>query len=445
LGKQAPAVRARTVRGVKITTYTPSAKKRGFSLATVGNALLFGDEALVARMIVENGAAKAPKLASEPAYTGAIARAPSSRQLFAFLNGGPFVKAFNSGLREGMSGPAGAAKTSDPSADAFARFLGIDAIRAGSLAATFESETLAVQAALEIDRSKPGLVTVLSDPPGIGVRSAEFMPAKTDMATIASLDLVRLYDLVVATATPEATKSLGMTAADGVKSVEAEIGMKLRDELLASFGNEFALGISIEERDVVKAQDPPAKTTDYDYVGLFEVRDTETLNRAITKLFAPKAPPPGGEQNGQEGMSEAEAPVAAPQVENYQGVPLFGSDSFKYGFLDGFAILGDRATTLGVVDARRAGAGLATDPAYGAAAGTIPENTIFATYLSSQFFEWAAKSAATAAGGKETEIPFPNGLFVSVQKDASGVFSGFRVPIPNLRLLLEKERKKRIS
>ena len=132
-------------------------------------------------------------------------------------------------------------------------------------------------------------------------------------------------------------------------------------------------------------------------------------------------------------------------MESHEGFPIYGTGSFRQSLLGDFFVFGTREGIVGAIDAKTKQAALATDASYAAAVGTVPDGTIWATYASPRFFAWAAKSASTAAGGRAPEIAFPNGLFLSVQKDASGIESGFRIPIPNLKMLLEKERAKTIS
>ena len=40
---------------------------------------------------------------------------------------------------------------------------------------------------------------------------------------------------------------------------------------------------------------------------------------------------------------------------------------------------------------------------------------------------------------------FPSGFFYAIQKDAGGVYAHFQVPLPNLRLLFERERETEIG
>jgi hypothetical protein len=445
--KTAARPRTQTVRGVKVTTTTTTAGKP-MSHAVAGATLLFGDAAALTRIIGENGRPSLRPLAAEPGFVTAVQRAHASRQFFAYLNGKPFVKAFHEGLEGGSKSmtPAG---SKGAEIAAFKRFIGLDALLAGSLSASLEGDTLDVRGAIELDRGIGGLVTVLSDPPAITLRSNELFPAGTDVATAFSIDLVRIYDLVVATLTPEVTKSMGFSLPEAIEAAEGAIGMKLRDDLLASIGNELAFGMRLVEKPaIVAVQDaaPAAPTPDVEWITAMEVRNPEVLARAvanITKLF--NSPPQPAGEGGEGSVMEDAGTVQGVPMESHEGFPIYGTGSFRQSLLGDFFVFGTREGIVGAIDAKTKQAALATDASYAAAVGTVPDGTIWATYASPRFFAWAAKSASTAAGGRAPEIAFPNGLFLSVQKDASGIESGFRIPIPNLKMLLEKERAKTIS
>lgn len=428
----------KVVRGMSIRTFTG---KNGMPMAVTisGATVLAGDPALVTSVVTNHGKPTFKSLASEPAFVGALNRAPASRQFFGFLNGRPLVSAFNEGLAQGFKTPDGKTKTAELAA--VKRFLGVEAITGGSIAAQLEGEVLAVQAALELDRTKGGLVTVLTDPPPISLRAMELFPADTDIATVFSLDLVRLYDLVLEAFTPQLSKQLGVSMPELVAGVEAQLGMKLRDDFLAAFGNEFAVGVRIKEAAAnVDIQDPPAvKPPEVDYVVAVEMRNPEALMGAFMALLSA----PAGSAAPIEGNVMEEA---TQEPESHKGVPLLGKGDFRFMTVGSFAVLGNKAGLVSVVDARDANATLSTDPSYQSVSGGIAERTIKGTYLSPRLFEWAAKTASTAAGANAEAIPtFPDGVFISVQKDVSGIYSGFRFPVPNLKALLEKERRKSVS
>lgn len=413
------------VRGVRVATYNAARPKDAFSMGTVGNELVFGTPSGVADVLGVAADASAKRLADVPGYASASARVPVGRQLFAYLNGGPMVRAFNEGFDSGMRevGANGKPGRIKPAAAAIKRFLGVDAISGGSVSALAESGNLAIQAALELDFAKPGIITTLADPPPLSMRAAALLPANTDLMVATSLDLVRIYDLVLGALTPDVAKELGIPPAPAaLAEFEAKTGLKFRDEFLPAIGSEFVFGMVVDRPSglarVAQEANPPAPTPRP--VLFVEVRDPITLGVAVSKLAA--------EVGG------------APEMTTHREAPIWTAGNVAWTILEGFAVIGEPRDVRACIDATVTGDVLARTAYYEATVGTAPNNAITAVYASPEFFEWVSKSAGMPKDMPDVGRAFPSGVFYAVQKDTGGVYTNFQIALPNLRLLLEKEK-----
>jgi hypothetical protein len=419
-----------TVRGVRVATYAGAKPADAFAYGVTGNDVVFGNPTGVAALLASAGNAPARSLADVPGFASASGRVPPGRQAFVYLNGAPMVRAFHEGIDSELrlTAPDGKPGRVKPEAAALKRFIGADAIGGGSLSALAESGNLTIQAAIEIDTSKPGLVSVLADPPTLSMRAASLVPADTDLFVSTSVDLVRLYDLLISVVTPDVARGLGIPAPPALLAdFEANTGLKFRDEFLAAIGTEFALAAVVERTGglarVAQESAPPPRTPDV--VVLVETRDPATLGAAIAKV--------------------AGAQGAAPQATTHRETPLWTIGTIGWTVLDGFAVIGEVDDVRACIDAAKSGDSLARAPGYEAVVGTPPNNAISAVYASPRFFEWTAKTAGVTKEAPDAAKAFPSGVFYAIQKDAGGVYANFQVALPNLRMLFEPKRDTEIG
>jgi hypothetical protein len=416
----------KTIRGVRIATYSAARPKDSFSLGTVGNELVFGTPSGVADVLAIAADPAAKRLADVPGYASASNRVPSGRQLFAYLNGGPMVRAFNEGIDSEMrlAGANGKPGRVKPEAAALKRFLGVDAISGGSVSALAESGNLTIHAALELDFAKPGLVTTLADPPPLSMRAAALLPSNTDLMVATSVDLVRIYDLVLSALTPEVANGLGIPAPPAaLAEFEAKTGLKFRDEFLTAIGSEFVFGMVVDRPSGIArvSQEATPSAPKPRPVLFVEVRDPVTLGVAVAKLAG---------DNG-----------AAPEMSTHRETPIWTAGTVAWTILEGFAVIGEPRDVRACIDAAVTGDVLARTASYEATVGTAPNNAITAVYASPEFFEWLAKSNSVPADVPDVGRAFPSGVFYAVQKDSGGVYTHFQIGLPNLRLLFEKEKE----
>ena len=420
---------SKTVRGVRVTTIPATNPKNAFSYGLVGSTFVFGTPSAVVDVLNVSATHADKRLADVPGFVSAANRAPAGRQVFAFLNGGPMVRAVNASIDSSFSGGTAARRAEQrAAAEALKSFVGIDAIAGGSLSGLVSGNAVSIQGSIELDRSRGGIVSLLSDAPPITMRSVSLLPADTDFVSASSVDAIAIYDLALRVITPPVAKAMGMSPPpESIAMAEAAIGMRLRDDFLAAFGNEVAFAYwesrpaavaKIRDDDTMEESQPSANH----FVALLEIRNPEAVDAALTKLFASE----GGAENAHD---------------SYRDAPLTVFGSFAYAYLDGFGIFGDRADVQSVVDAVRENRTLGTTADYASAVGTVPDNVLMGSYMSPHFFEMAAKEIDKTTGVPRTVEPVRDGLFFAVQKDASGVFGTVRIPIPNLKTLLEKDKR----
>ncbi len=423
---------AATVRGAKVSTWGTG--RGAFAMTQVGDDFAFGDPNGVTAILDTASVAPTGRLADLPAFKGANERVPGRRQFFAFLNGAPIAQAFNAGIDESYarSGPAPAkgAKAppaAPPEAAALKRFIGMEALVGGSITALAEGGQVTLQAAIELNRTRNGLVTVLSDPPVIEGRSAALMPTATDGALVGSIDLVRIYDLVLQTMTPELSKKLGMPPPpEVIREFETRYDMRLRDDFLAAFGNEIAIGVMLEPStaSMARVQDsgaPPAQKTPgvEDAFVLMELRNPAAIRQFVERSFEPA--------DGQ----------AATPPSIFRDVEIWGSGSFCFAIVGNFAVGGARKTIEDIIVSYQTEQGLLQNSDYLRALGGMPNNAIGVLYVSPDFIDMAGRQ-----GGLNQSKPlYPQGLLWTLQKDGSGIYTNFQAPLPDMKSLFDTGNK----
>lgn len=419
--KRKPVVQR--VGAVRMTTLVDPVPKNSIAYALVDANLVFGTPSGVKMMLTTRKTAPAKRLVDVPGFTSASARVPGKRQIFAYLNGAPMIRAFNEGVDTSLKGSKpGARQAESAEAAALKAFLGLDAFIGASFSALADGGNLTMQIATELDRSRGGLVSVLSDVPPIEVRAAAILPAETDLLVANSVDAIAIHDLVLRVLTPPVAKALGAPSPpEAIAMAEGMLGMKLRDEFLAAFGNEVVAGVWLDRGEPLARVSDGGPTDSIKGVALFELRNPATIEAAIAKLFAGEAGTP-------------------PEKEVYRDVEMMKLGPMSYAVVNGFGVVGERSEVVRVIDAVATGNTLASNQTYASAVGSVPNNVIMGVYVSPQFFDYTAKSIDSKRATPSSGSLVANGLFLSIQKDASGVYGTFEIPLPNLRLLIEGER-----
>lgn len=414
-----------TIAGVKVLVDPKDTKGNQFALASAGMTTLFGSLGAVRSILTGAGNAASPKLAADPAFQSAVRRFGDRHHVFAFVNGRPLAKLFNEGLETAMSGPrkSGTLAKKNAVAEAIKRFFGLDALTGITLAAVVEAGELRVQTALELDRARTGLVSILSDPPALTMRSASFVPEGVDVLLVSSVDHARIFDLVMELTTAEVERGLGVPIGAQIRAIEESLGMKIREEIIPAFGTETALGYA-EDRTPREPDAPDGPVRNDRVFVAVEVRNPDIVRRLLMKTLAE----PGSELE----VIEREDAVVIKRA------------TMACAISDGYLVISEPENVEAALEAHRSNKTVLASRSFVAASGAIPAESIAALYLAPTFFDDVFKARAQAMTGLTgAENPLPNGFFASTQKDASGVYSEIRVNAgPAWRWLLSLFEKK---
>lgn len=424
------------IRGSKVSTYGKG--RSAFAYSQVGDNFAFGVPAGVKLVLETASPATGGSLADLPAFQGANSRVPGRRQFFAFVNGATVSTAFNAGIDKSYSSrppaPAKGAKAppQEPGVEAAAlkRFIGMDALVGGSVTALAESGNVTLQAALEFDRTRNGLVNILTDPPIIDGRATALMPPDTDGALIVSHDSVRFYDLILQTLTPDLSKKLGIPPPpDFVAEFEKKYELRFRDDFLAGFGSEIALGMKVKPPvrpdSMALVQDngappaDPAPSIDDAFL-LVELRNPAAIRQFIDRSF----------------VVEGEGATTSKDV--FREVEVWNASSFSFAIVGSWVALGSRKSVEEIITAFQTEQGLMQNSDYTRALGGMPNNAIGVLYVSPDFIDTAGRQG----GLPQHDRPlYPQSLLWTLQKDASGIYTNFQAPLPDMRNLFDTGSK----
>lgn len=199
--------------------------------------------------------------------------------------------------------------------------------------------------------------------PALRMRVPQMLPADVTLAASVSLDFQKSYDKAlelysIFTRLRAGATATGTTPGD-TAAVEAQIagledllGLKIRDELLASVGHEVGFALKIKsypwEQTAPAAGKGPGSNlnlNDYQLALLLEVKDKDRVQGLLTKML-------GG--------------AAANRVEEQLGDVTITSDGKSaYAFVGDFLVVSDRAEMIRrIVETQDKGAALAGDADY---------------------------------------------------------------------------------
>ncbi|GBC82902.1 hypothetical protein HRbin10_02040 [bacterium HR10] len=239
----------RALAGRQIWQSSPAFHGESLGLAQRDRVLIFGPIAAVERLIEDR--AKTPKLAERPDFR--LLQERSARgTVFAFLNLEritPYV------IGRVTARPIGG---SISLLVPLLQFLGLSAFKAAGLTLTFEADTALEEQHVIVDRKQSAMVAALIEAPTIEFATAQAIPEDVALAIFFGLDLARLYTAALTTLGPLISAQLGgQSPESAIALLELQLGFRIKDELLASLGQEAALSWQITsdrvERDLFLA------------------------------------------------------------------------------------------------------------------------------------------------------------------------------------------------
>ncbi|GBC77846.1 hypothetical protein HRbin08_01330 [bacterium HR08] len=242
-------VRALARRGTPIWQSSPAFHGESFGLAQLDRILIFGPITAVERLIEDR--AKTPNLAERPDFR-LLQERSAKGAVFAFLNLEritPYV------IGRVTARPIGG---SISLLVPLLQFLGLSAFKAAGLTLAFEADAAFEEQHVIVDRKQSAMVAALIEAPSIEFATAQAIPEDVALAIFFGLDFPRLYTAALTTLGPLISAQLrGQSPESAIALLELQLGFRIKDELLASLGQEAALSWQIAadrvERDLFLA------------------------------------------------------------------------------------------------------------------------------------------------------------------------------------------------
>lgn len=239
----------RALAGRQIWQSSPAFHGEALGLAQRDRVLIFGPIAAVERLVEDR--AKTPKLAERPDFR-LLQERSAKGAVFAFLNLEritPYV------IGRVTARPIGG---SISLLVPLLQFLGLSAFKAAGLTLAFEADTAFEEHHVIVDRKQSAMVAALIEAPTIEFATARAIPEDVALAIFFGLDLARLYTAALTTLGPLISAQLGgQSPESAIALLELQLGFRIKDELLASLGQEAALSWQIAsdrvERDLFLA------------------------------------------------------------------------------------------------------------------------------------------------------------------------------------------------
>lgn len=292
------------------------------SLARKEKFLLLGHASAVERVI--DGIGVKPSFADTPLYRGTVEKS-SPVPLRGFVN----LEKLSTSLITMMAANPGRGGVSllVPAL----QFAGISALKAATFSTDFADKAVTDEFHLIVESQRKNLVTALLDIPAIPFAALSSIPEDAVLSLTVGANLNQLYDALLTTLGPLIRMQLGgQTAEDAIAKLEADLGFRIRAELIASLGNEFALAY------IPQAQ---AASADLERVILLTVTDARTLSTIAEKIYQ--------RMKNQGGLTAS--PVT------YKSVTIYPLDpTLSVAILKDIAVIASTEATKRVIDAREA-------------------------------------------------------------------------------------------
>jgi hypothetical protein len=304
-----------------------------------------------------------------------------------------------------------------------------------AVALTFEGDSLAVRMLMiNAPGTKmspiPFLPILVSGSPQAS-DAASYMPSDTDVFATASLDLYQVYEtgLVIMNAAggsgpPRTPDGPAPNRESWIAALEKRVGFKIKEDLLPTLGNEFALGIPARylSGTPLAAVPPGSQTPQVGPVFLISVRDKESLQaklKPVLEAVGLKAP-------NEKGISEKFGEIEI--------------NTYSYGavaFINNFLIIGDSATTVRhLLEARAKDQTLMTSRDFHSYMQWQPRETVAQLYVSAAVLKDTFKKSQGSADSYDEETKQvlarfsfdPEPVTYAATSDAAGALYEVRVP-----------------
>ena len=301
------------------------------SLARREKFLLLGHASAVDRVI--DGIGVKPSFADTPLYRGIIEKS-SPVPLRGFVN---LEKLTNSLITMLATNPGrGGVSLLVPAL----QFAGISALKAATFSTDFADKAVTDEFHLIGESQRKNLISALLDIPAIPFANLSSIPEDAVLSVTVGANLNQLYDALLTSLGSLIRMQLGgQTVEDAIAKLEADLGFRIRAELIASLGNEFALAY------IPRAQ---VASADLERVILLTVTDARTLSTIAEKIYQ---------------RMKNQGGVTAPPV-TYKSATIYPVDpTLSVAVLKDIAVVASTEAAKRVIDAREAARTLGRSPA----------------------------------------------------------------------------------
>ncbi len=253
---------ATTINIGKRTVDVHGRGQRQFGWALVDRDLVGGEQVAVTALLRNAGRPAVNRLSGLPSFTAAMRRFPSRQSVLGYVDlqrvvGEAQQAADGITVGGGTAAEHGTAQRGLTEAEREVRqrraaereFTGYACFRALSFSLDVDNAGVRGRWALSIDRSRPGLLQTLTNPPTIAARAADFLPADTDTLLSGGFDLQALFDLALKAPYDDVVEAFDLDdhqqAIEVVRMLESQFGVSYRNDLLAGMSGEIAIGLGL--------------------------------------------------------------------------------------------------------------------------------------------------------------------------------------------------------
>jgi hypothetical protein len=233
----------------------------------------------------------------------------------------------------------------------------------------------------------PFLPFLITGHPG-GTRAAAIAPADTDVFISASLDLPRIFDALLTPLPQEKRQETSQLRSDlgtgqtveakdeetpapaspakQVAVLELLLGFRIKEDLLAAFGNEVALAVRTQPRPA-KSSDPSVKPESMqNFALLISLQNREAAQRMLPKVL---------ELLGMKAVGQD-------ATEHFEDIEITNYTSFSIAFVDDFLVISENNAAVKEVLESRTGQSLGSSNLYRSATLWQPQPRTAQVYLS---------------------------------------------------------------
>jgi len=261
-----PTIRERQT--IRIITVEGASAGDTLSLARTDPFLILGQTTAVEKIV--GGIEAKPKLPDTPVYRLAVEK-PATEPLHGFVN---LEKLSNYLI---MTVTANPGRGGVPLLVPALQFAGIAALKAATFSSRFADAKVTDEIHLIVDTQRKNLITALLEIPPIPFAALAWLPEDTAFALALGTNLNQVYDAVLATLGPLIRMQLGGQTAEGaIATLEADLGFRIRADLIQSLGNELVLAY-------IPRMGP--SSTDLERIILLTVTNSRLLTAIAEKVY----------------------------------------------------------------------------------------------------------------------------------------------------------------